>query len=283
MVKYPVWIVTILLLLGQASRSSAQLWKYLGKYDPKAALAFEKTLDKEACSITSGHEMFNDEKSTYKIRTYCIRSFDGTQSKIVLANIHRGRALSIAGPGSSFTIDDISGIAKIHFLSPELLEVVYSPRGGSDQGYDYVLILGVEKNRLCFVSEFLTINEYTLPDEYHLHEVRLKLQGQNARDYLLTANVRDVFETGNHKSKNYDRKSLHVLRFDETRKIFYSGVEHLGADLRLDSAAGRPNLPAGDYPVVDLGPGEKYYYAYETWFALIKDGLANKYVLSGMH
>jgi len=46
-VKLLPWIVTILLLLD-TTRSTAQLWKYLDKYDPKAALAFEKTLDSEA-------------------------------------------------------------------------------------------------------------------------------------------------------------------------------------------------------------------------------------------
>jgi hypothetical protein len=282
-VKHLPWIVTILLLLVHTTRSSAQLWKYLGKYDPKADLAFDKTLDKEACSITSSSEMYAGGKSTFKIRTYCIRSFDSTQSKIALSEIHHGHVLSIAGPDSIITIDDIVGLVKIHFLSPELLEVVYSPRGGSDQGFEYVMILGVKNDHLCIAGEFLTINEYTIPDEYHLHEVRLKLQGQNLRDCQLTANVRDVLNADVHRSKNYDRKSIYVLRFDTTRKIFYDKVEHLNAAFRMNSSDARPILLTGDYPMVDLGPDEKYYYINDTWYALTKDDSDHKSILSTVH
>lgn len=77
----------------------------------------------------------------------------------------------------SIEIEDISGLVKVHFLRPELLEVVYSPRGGSDQGFDYVMILGINKEHLWTVTEFLTTNEYATSGEYHLHDVRLKLQG----------------------------------------------------------------------------------------------------------
>ena len=197
--------------------------------------------------------------------------------------------LSIAGPGSRIKIDDIAGLVKIHFLRPELLEVVYSPRGGSDQGFEYAMILGVKKNHLCIAGEFLTINEYnsinedTTPDEYHLHEVRLKLQGQNLLDCQLTANVRDVLKAGVHHSKNYDRKSLYVLRFDGTRKIFYNKIEHLNAVFRMDPSAAKPRLLNGDYPMVDLGPGEKYYYVDDTWYALVEDDAGNKNILSKVH
>ena len=163
------------------------------------------------------------------------------------------------------------------------LSLIYCPRGGSDQGFEYVMILGVNKDHLCFVSEFLTINEYTIPDEYHLHEVRLKLRGQNLRDCQLTASVRDVLKAGIHSFKNYDRKSLSVLRFDETRKIFYKRIEHLTAAFRMDSSAARPSPLSGDYPMVDLGLDEKYYYIDDTWYALTRDDSGNKTVLSKVH
>ena len=265
------------------TRASGQPWKYLGKYDPKADLTFQKTLDKEACSITSGSEVFAGEKSTYKTRTFCIQSFDGTRSKIAFSEIHHGHTLSIAGPDTTIEIDDISGLVKIHFLRPELLEVVYSPRGGSDQGFEYVMILGVNKNRLCFISEFLTINESVISHEYHLHEVHLKLQNQRLGDYQLTANVRDMLKASVHRSKNYDRKSVYVLRFDGTRKIFYNRIEHLNAAFRIDSSSARPSLLNGDYPTVDLGPNEKYYYIGDTWYALTSDDSGNKSIMSKVH
>jgi hypothetical protein len=276
-------IVIILTFLVHPTSSTAQLWKYLGKYDPKAALAFEKTLDSEACSTSLGSETYAGENSTYKIRTFCIRSFDGTRRKIVVSEIHHGHVLSIKGPGSSFTIDDISGLAKLHFLNPELLEIVYSPRGGSDQGFEYVMILGIKENRLCFVNEFLTINEYNIPDEYHLHEVRLKLQCQNLHDLQLTAHVRDVLKAGVHRSGNYDRKTVYLLRFDEKRKVFYTRIEQLNAAFRMNSSVAKPRLLAGEYPMVDLGPDEKYLYIDNTWYALTKDDSSNINILSKVH
>ena len=278
--SHPAWIATIALILGHTTTSSAQLFKYLDKYDPKEALAFEKTLDKDACSVISRTEIYGGEKSKYTVRTYCVRSFDGTRSKIAISEIHHGHVLSIAGPDSTMIIEDISGVTEIHLLRPELLEVLYSPRGGSDQGFEYAIILGIKNNHLCIAAEFLTINEYTIPDEYHLHQVRLKFLGQTLRDCQLTANVRNVLKADIHKSKNYDRKNLYVLRFDRTRKIFYSKVEHLNAS---DTSAARPSLPTGDYPIIDLGPDAKYYYVDGAWYGLIKDDSEHKWVLSNLH
>ena len=277
------WIILIFLLFGHTLKASAQIWKYLGKYDPKEVLSYEKTLNKEACSVRRHSEMYGGEKSTYDARTYCIRSLGGTRSDIIISAIDHGHDLSIEGPGNTILIHDISGLEKIHFLRPELLEVVYSPRGGSDQGFEYVLILAVDKNRLCFVSEFMTVNEYTIPDEYHLYEVRLKLRGQTLRNCELTANVRTVLKAGVDTSKNYEHKSVYVLRYDETRKIFYNKIEHLNAAFRMDSSGARPRLLTGDYPIVCLGLDQVYYYIDDMWYALFKDDEGKKTLLLKVH
>lgn len=204
------------------------VWRYLN-YDPKAVEVFEKSLGKEACSVVTWNEIVYGEKRPYKIRTFCIRSFDSLPGKIAISERSHGHNLLIEGPGDKIKIEDISGLVKLHFLRPELLEVVYSPRGGSDQGFEYVIILGIIKQRLWVVTEFLTINEASAPDGYSLHEVRLKLEGQTLHDCRLTANVRDLFKSDSSSVKSYDRKSATVLEFDEKRRIFYQKIGHLNA------------------------------------------------------
>lgn len=220
------WVIasiTSILLCVPATRSSAQLWTYLGKYDPKAVAAIEKNLDREACSINSGTELFAGEKSNYKVRTFCIQSFDGSRSKIALSEIHRGHALSIGGPDSSIIIDDISSLKKIHFLRPE-------------------------------------------------------------RDCRLAANVRDVLKGRVHQSQNCDLRSLYVLRFDTTRKIFYTRVQHLNDAVRMDSSAvTRPGPITGDYPMIQLGPDENYYFIDDSWYILSRNNSDRKDILSKLH
>jgi hypothetical protein len=46
---------------------------------------------------------------------------------------------------------------------------------------------------------------------------------------------------------------------------------------------GRSSLLTGDYPMVDLGPGEKYYYIDDTWYVLTKDDSDKKSILSTVH
>jgi hypothetical protein len=281
-VKPTSWIIIILILFGHATKSSAQLWRYLD-YDPKAEKAFEKTLDKEACSIIVRSEIVYGQKSTYKSRTYCIQSFDGNRSKIVLSERSHGHMLSIQGPRDSMKIEDFTGLVKMHFLRPELLEVVYSPRGGSDQGFDYVMILGINEKRLCIVTEFLTVDESNMADEYHLYEVHLKLQGSTLRNCELALTIRNLLKSGASRSKSYDRKSVYVLRFETSRNIFYNKIKHLNAVYEMYPSGGKGRLLTGDYPMVDLGADEEYYYIDDTWYALVKEEAGKNSILSKVH
>src|ERR1700761_4647950 len=98
------WIIIILALLSHTA--TAQLWRYL-HYDPKAEKAFDAALDKEASSITTKTDIVYGEKIPYKIRTYGIRSFDGSRSKIVLTERSARRIISIKGPNSNIQLTDI--------------------------------------------------------------------------------------------------------------------------------------------------------------------------------
>jgi hypothetical protein len=76
---------------------------------------------------------------------------------------------------------------------------------------------------------------------------------------------------------------VHILRFDEDRKIFYNRIESLNAVFQMNLSADKDRLVTGDYPMVDLGSDEKYYYIDHTWYALTKDNASQKNILSTIH
>jgi len=256
-------LVCVLIFLVLTTPTQAQLWRYLND-NPQGEAAAERALDKEACSIVTKHEIFFEENISYKLRTYCLRAFDSIGGKIGISPGERGHAILIAGPKDSIKLDDVSRLVKVHFFRPELLEVVYSPRGGSDQGFEYVLILGLNKGHIQVAAEFLTINEYSMPNEHHLRELRLKPRGNTLQDYNLTVGIRDLTKSTADSTAGHDRRSIVDLKFDEARMIFYNKIEH-------------------NYPTIDLGDNEKYYYFDNSWHQLVKDETGEKSAMSAVH
>ena len=51
----------------------------------------------------------------------------------------------------------------------------------------------------------------------------------------------------------------------------------------MNLSADKDRLITGDYPMVDLGSDEKYYYIDHTWYALTKDNASQKNILSTIH
>lgn len=85
--------------------------------------------------------------------------------------------------------------------------------------------------------------------------------------------VRNVLKSDVNRSKSYDRNSIYILKFDENRKIFFNKVEHLNSD---------PKISPGEFPKIDLGVDEEYYYVGNMWYASYKDG-SGKATLAAVH
>lgn len=134
-------------------------------------------------------------------------------------------------------IRDFYSLARVHILRKDLLEVVYSPRGGSDDGYDNALILGIKKGKFCIVMEIESVHEFATMDEYCFYNLHLHLKGQNVCNYKMAIDVREYLKS----KKGYDRTSNFALTFDRERNIFYNQIKPLNATVDLVP----PSPPAG--------------------------------------
>jgi hypothetical protein len=277
-VQLPPQIIMIFILTAWVTNANAQLWRYLNN-DSNSEAVSEKLLDEQACSVVTRTAVFYSDTFTYKVREYCLRSFDGSPDKITIFERPFSHSLIIEGQIDSLKILDFYSLVKLHFLRDDLLEVVFSPRGGSDQGYEDVLILGIEKGKIHVALEMLTINEYDILNEYGLYEVRLKLLGQTLHDCQLAVTIHEVRREKD-RSKNFDRKKQYALKFDEGEKIFYNQIVHLHGNFKIERSSGDQNrLIDGDYPVINLGK-TVYYYVDRRWYERFDDAATGSKTLS---
>lgn len=247
----------------------AQLCRYLDD-SPEKEKAADRELQKEAYSVVTKRTVAYGDTFSYDIMTHVIKSFDGQSVKIRLwEKPFSGHVFHIDLPDDKLIISDFYALARVHHLSSDLLEVVYSPRGGSDDGFDNVLILGVNKNRFCIVMEVQSIHEFDGPGEYGLYNLRLKLRGNAVNNYQMTLNVRDLLKSDN-STKNYDRNSVFQLKFDKDQHIFYTDNESLDAYIYADDSKTKKQHITGLYPFIDLGQ-YRYCFFNKVWYSVWKD------------
>jgi hypothetical protein len=273
-----VAILLVLIFYAGNHTAYAQLWRYLND-SPEAEKAADMALKKEAFSVITKRTIAYGDTFPYDVMTYAIRSFDGRPAKISLwEKPFHGHIFHIDLPGDKLIIPDFSGLAKVHHLSSDLLEIVYSPRGGSDQGYDNVLLLGVNKGKFCVVMEILSINEYEGLGEYGLYNLHLKLSGQSVNNYQLAIHIRDLLKSDKPK-KSFDRSSNYILKFDKNLHIFYNEMRSMNAVVELyDTKTSKTKLRQikGSYFVIKLGEYE-YIFLNGGWCDIYKDHATGKY------
>lgn len=264
-----VIILSILLSYGGNNVAHAQLWRYLND-SPDKENAADKELKKEAFSIVAKRTAAYGDTFSYDIMTHVIKSFDGQSTKIRLwEKPFSGHVFHIDLPNDKLIIPDFYALAKVHHLSGNLLEIVYSPRGGSDDGFDNVLILGVNKNRFCIAMEIQCIHEFDGPGEYGLYNLHLKLKDNAVDNYQMTLKVRDLLKSDN-KTKNYDRSAAFQLKFDKDQHIFYTDHQKLDAYIYKDDSKTKKQHVTGLYPFIDLGQ-YRYCFFNEIWYSVWKD------------
>ncbi|MDN3583093.1 hypothetical protein [Mucilaginibacter flavus] len=264
-------ILCLLIFYVGNNKAHAQLWKYIGD-TPEKEKAFEKELSKEASSVITRKSIAYGDTFSYDTRIYTINSFDGHPAKISLwEKPFNGHVFHIDIPGDHLVIGDFSGLAKVHHLSNDILEIVYSPRGGSDQGYDNVLLLGVDKGKFCVLMEILSVNEYEMPGEYGLYQLHLKLSGKTADNYQLALHIRDLVKS-NKPKKSFDKSSYTLLKFDKTQHIFYNETKIMDTVAAMyDGIGNTKKYPMkGVYPRIKLGVYD-YFFANRLWYAAGKD------------
>ena len=266
-------ILSILFFYGGNNIALAQLWRYLNN-SPEKEKAADRELKKEAFSVITKKTIAYGDTFSYDIMTYSIKSFDNVVVKINLwEKPFDGHVFHIDLPGDKLTIPDFNGLVRIHHLSNDLLEIVYSRRGGSNDGYDNVLILGVSEGKFCTTTEIQSVHEFEVPKEYGLYNLHLKLQGANTDNYKMIVTVRDLLKSGNKDKKSYDKSSSFLLKFDRGQHIFYTDNQKLDAyiyqeDIEADKT--KKHRVTGFYPMIDLGE-YRYCFFNKAWYSVWKD------------
>ena len=238
-------IIVFPVLAAISINANAQLFRYLDR-NSAPDIAQYKAIEQEACSIVTRYAIVYADTVPYKVMDYVIQAFDGSCDKITLFEQPSSHTLYIGCPHDSLKIEDLYCLTKVHFFRPDLLEVVYSPRVGSDEGYDNVLILGINKGKLCILMHVRSVDEYYFSDDYKLYNLRLSLRGIERDQYHLGVSIHEILRSTTKVSKNYDRNSKYVLKFDERQKIFYNEVRHL-------------------HPMINLGEYQ-YYFVDHRWY-----------------
>lgn len=259
-------ILSILFFYTGSNVAHAQLWRYLNG-SPEKRKAVDKELKKEASSVTTKKTLVDGDTVTYDVMTYAIRTFDGFTAKVSLwEKPFSDRVFHIELNGDSLAIRDFYSLERVHRLSDNLLEIVYSPRGGSDDGYNNILILGVNKDKFCIVAEIQSGHEFD--DGYY--NLNLKLQGTRVDNYKMAIKARDLLKSENKDRKSYDKRAHFLLKFDKYQYIFYTDRQKLNAYIYQEDIKKAKHHVTGFYPMINLG---QYQYCFfnKTWYSVWKN------------
>jgi hypothetical protein len=211
---------------------------------------------------------------------YNIMSLDGAPCKIrVVRRVLSDGVTRIKSSTDSLGIASTMGIDTVFFLNRNLLEIVYSPHGGSNDGYENTLLLCVNKGKFCIAMEVMSNHVFGAAGPEGIYDLSVKLMNQEKHDIQLLVNIHDVDSSTIKGAKHYDRRSKFVLNYDKRRNVFYNDVRHIDAVVNMwesHSYKTKPKHIKGDYPVIKLGESE-YYFINETWYVGVRDDSTGKY------
>ena len=274
-------ILLVLIFYAGSNTAYAQLWRYLND-SPEAEKAADMALKKEAFSVITKRTIADGDTFSYDVMTHAIQSFDGRPAKISLwEKPFSDRVFHIDLPDDNLIIPDFYCLVRVHHLSSDILEIVYSPRGGSNDGFDNVLLLGVNENKFRVIMEIQCIHESEGPDMYYLYNLHLNLSGKNVNNYQLALHIRELLKVDK-PQKGYDRNSNYTLKFDKNMHIFYNEMRSMDTVVELyDTNIDKTKLRRikGNYPVIKLG-GYEYIFLNGLWYEVTKDQATGKYFFS---
>jgi hypothetical protein len=153
------------------------------------------------------------------------------------------------------------GMDSVHFLNKNLLEILYSPRGGSDDGYQNVMILCIDKGKLHVCMEVESDHQFDGPGLWGEYYLTAKFSGQNKSGCQLSISTNDRYRSKTHPEKNHNRNARFMVKFDPQKKIFYNTYKNVYAFI---GSSQKPTI--GYYPVIKLGDRE-YYYIANAWYS----------------
>jgi len=256
-------------------RAHAQLWSYIG-WTPAKEKAFEKRLKKEAYKVITHHTP-DEDKFPYDEMIYRMFSLDSSVCYVHIMQVPFTKTLTISTSNDSLKISDCVGTAHLHMMRRDLFEIVYSPRGGSDDGFDNALLLAIKNGKFRIAFQAQTMHDYDGPGFFGLDETHLMLTGEKP-NYHLTIKNHDL-RRYDKKSNNFDHYHTYTLKYDRKLNIFYSSYTPVSGDVYDDYDSGKKHHINGIFPIVKLGDDE-YCYMNDCWYTIYTDPKTKKISLA---
>jgi hypothetical protein len=187
------------------------------------------------------------------------------------------KTLTITISTDSLKIEDCNGPARLHLLRKDLFEIVYSPRGGSDDGYDNVLLLAIKNGKFCIAMQMETMHNYDGPGFFDLDETHLFLTGDTPKSYRLILKKHDK-RRDDKKAKNYDHYLTRSLKYDDKLNIFYTANKTISGWLWDYNDDDHKTPIKGTFPVIKFGDSA-YCYIKDNWYTIGRDFQSQKTII----
>jgi len=259
------------------NNANAQLWRYLND-SPEKEKAAELAIEREASSVKTVSMIAYSDTLHYKVITYDIQTLDGLVDKISMYYTPFSGQFTIKTATDSLTIDDYSSTDSVHLVRKSLLELIYTPRGGSDDGYQNTMILYVDKGKIGIALEIETDHQFDFPNGWGEYYATVKLAGENRSSYKLLVKTNDRLVSKAKHAKNHNFNRSFVLNYDTKRNIFYSNLKLVNGWFDVYDYSDnkfKANHFQGRYPLIKLKDRE-YYYIKETWYRAGKNIFTRK-------
>jgi len=252
-------------------KANAQLWSYVG-WTPAKEKAFEKRLKKEAYKVITHYDAdkFPNDEMIYRLE-----SLDSSICYVHIMYVPFSGEYNITCKTDSLKIADCQGVNRLHFLRKDLFEIVYRPRGGSDDGYENVLLLAIRNGKFRIAMDAQTMHDYDGPGFVGLDETHLTLTG-TPPTYLLTLKNHDL-RRYDKRSKNFDHYHIYTLRYNNKLNVFYNAYEKVNGYVYNDDPKNEYRI-SGVFPVINLGE-YKYCYTNDCWYVVGSDFQSKRTVL----
>jgi hypothetical protein len=214
--------------------------------------------------------------NTAKAQVYSIESFDGTETKIKLTEILRGRVLAVNCSKDTVFLNDYTGIKDVHVLCNKFLQITYNTKGGTGSEVRNTLILcviGKKINVSMLVASYASWfssnpDSPSSVDEENLYTLKFNMIGNNKSNYKLIVNVHDEQKSKLHPKTNYIKNGHVNLSFDPGQNIFYSTYKSIAQSFTINDPKTQQSDKqevGGTLPVIVLGRNS-YYYVKSEWY-----------------
>lgn len=273
--KLPKPAAIIFMLLSLCTSVKAQLWSYIN-VTPENEKAAELRIEREASSIKKVPIIVYGDSLSYTLITYEIESFDGKHCRIATAQKPFTKRLNVSYGNDSLVFFDVMGMDSVHVLNKNFLEILYSPRGGSDLGLQNTVILCIEKGKLHVAMEIESDAQAAGPGMWSEYYLTANFKGQDENDYQFLIKTNNRYHSDKHPNRNHNLHAQFELKFDSEKKIFYNTYRDVNAivgDWEVPGfkaeAKTKPEQIKGHYPAIVLGD-EEYYYIKNNWYSARK-------------